>query len=366
MMPDMPRPRPPFLQRMVNRHGAVVWYVRQGRGPRVRVRGEYGTPEFLANYEAALRGEAVTKTKAAAGTLAWLIDRYRESGAWTRLSIATRRQRENIFKHIIASAGTKPFARIDRKAVVAGRDRRRSTPSAARHFVQTMRGLFEWAVEADLAKADPTQGVSAPSTKTDGFHVWTIEECEIFEARWPIGTRERLAFDLLLYTGLRRGDAVRLGRPHVRNGKATIRTEKTGEIVTIPILPPLQASIDAAPVGELTFIAAANGRPLKKESFGNWFGDVCRLTGVPGAAHGLRKAGATRAAENGASEAQLDAMYGWRGGRMAALYTRNANRVRLATEASGKLMSEQDRNIYAHTLESGVSIGPKNKAKSDG
>ena len=64
---------------------------------------------------------------------------------------------------------------------------------------------------------------------------------------------------------LRLGDAVRLGRPRVKNGIATIRTEKTGQVVVIPILPPLQASIEAGSIGELTFIASKNRRPMTKE-----------------------------------------------------------------------------------------------------
>jgi integrase len=85
-----------------------------------------------------------------------------------------------------------------------------------------------------------------------GDHVWTDDECAAIEARWPRGTRERLAFDLLLYTGSRRGDAVRLGWRHVRNGVATIRTEKTDQRVTITVLPPLLEPINAGSIGELT------------------------------------------------------------------------------------------------------------------
>ncbi|MEI9901164.1 MAG: hypothetical protein WDN31_14625 [Hyphomicrobium sp.] len=51
-----------------------------------------------------------------------------------------------------------------------------------------------------------------------GHHTWTSEELEQFEARHPIGTKARLAFGLLIYTGVRRSDVVRLGRQHVRDG----------------------------------------------------------------------------------------------------------------------------------------------------
>lgn len=356
----MPRPRPPHLHREISRHGRATWYVRVGKGPRVRIKAEYGSREFQAAYDAAKRGEVSrpqTKNNRV-GSLAWLIDRYREGAAWANLSAATRKQRENIFRPIIMSVGQEPFNNINRKAIVAGRDRRRDTPNAARHFVQTMRGLFQWALEADHVKDDPTRGIKLVRPATDGFHVWTDAECEQFERAWQVGTRERLAYDVLLYTGLRRGDAVRLGRPHVTNGVITLRTEKTGERVELPILPPLQASIGAAPTGDLTFIATAAGKPWRKESFGNWFREACKKAGVPGSAHGLRKAGATRAANNGATVAQLEAIFGWRGGGMASLYTRQADRTRLAGEGMGKMIGEK-RNTYSRTHAKGAGESGK-------
>jgi hypothetical protein len=86
----MPRPRPPHLQRQVTRHGKAVWYVRIGKGPRVRITAEFGTSEFDAEYQAAICGRPRQKKGApATGTLAWLVARYREVGAWTNLSPAT-------------------------------------------------------------------------------------------------------------------------------------------------------------------------------------------------------------------------------------------------------------------------------------
>jgi integrase len=348
---DMPRPRPPYLISETTRHGRRVWYVRQGKGPRIRIRGAYGTQEFTAAYQAALKGGAPPAPgKFNANTLGWLTERYRESAAWAELSVATRRQRECILRAVCKTAGTESVSKITKAVIQQGIERRRK--HAARHFLQTMRGTFEWALSAQHVDHDPTAGLKTIRPETEGYHVWTEEECAIFEARWPLGTRERLAFDVLLYTGLRRGDAVRLGRPHVKNGIATIRTEKhpknkPGEIVMLPILPPLQASIDAGPCGDLTFICGENRRPMKKESFGNWFAEVCDLTGVPGRAHGLRKCGATRAANNGATDAQLEAMFGWkRGSKEAAVYTRQADRARLAKQGSQTLLPDS----YSRTL----------------
>src|SRR6516165_4699165 len=102
----MPRPRPPHLRLEKTRHGRRVWYFRLGNGPRIRIKGDYGSPEFQAAYEAALKGDQVARAPAARfGSLAWLIARYREVDAWRSLSPATRRQRENIFKEVLRSAG---------------------------------------------------------------------------------------------------------------------------------------------------------------------------------------------------------------------------------------------------------------------
>ena len=138
MIDDMPRPRPPYLLRETSRHGAVVWYFRRGDGPRIRIRGEYGSPEFMAAYHAAASGQAAAgpeKGRDAPETLAWLIARYRQSAAWAALSMATRRQRENIFLHVIKSAGRFPYASITRGDIAAGRDRRAETPAAANNYL---------------------------------------------------------------------------------------------------------------------------------------------------------------------------------------------------------------------------------------
>ena len=57
--------------------------------------------------------------------------------------------------------------------------------------------------------------------------------------------------------------------------------------------------MDAGPIGDLAFICGAKGGPLTKESFGNMFSKAARAAGVNKSAHGVRKIGATRAAENG-------------------------------------------------------------------
>ena len=338
----MPRKRPPYLLREETRHKTVVWYVRKGKGPRTRIDGVYGSPEFMAAYHAAVAGNPlpVARKQKASGSLAWLLDRYRESSAWDKLSAATRRQRDNIFSHVISQSGSQPFRDISKQNIINAREKRKDTPSQARNFLDAMRGLFRWAVKNEHLSADPTEGVeNIARPKNDGFAVWTEAEVDRYERKWPVGTKERVWLDVLLYTGLRRGDAVRIGWQHVVDGVATITTEKSGHTVevTLELLPTLLATLSAGPVGDETFICGGRGKALTKETFGNDFREACRAAKVEKSAHGLRKMGATRAANAGATVAQLEAIFGWTGGAMASLYTRGADRRRLAKEAISKL-----------------------------
>ena len=125
MIADMPRPRPPHLHRETTRHGKAEWYVRVGKRPRIRFKSQYGAPQCDADYQAAINGERpVGGNVARTGSLEWLIARYREAPTWLALSLATRRQRENILRQVAKSAGREPYGAITERTIIAGRDRR--------------------------------------------------------------------------------------------------------------------------------------------------------------------------------------------------------------------------------------------------
>jgi integrase len=356
----MPRPRPPHLHREANRHGTVVWYVRVGKGPRIRIRAAYGTPEFEEAYQAAIQGERRRGTaKATRGTLKWLFDLYRQTTAWTDLAQSTRYKREKIMMRVLHTAGHQMVSAINEAHVIAGRERRAATPASAQAFIDTLHGLFKWAVSVKLAASDPTLNVKVKtkSKRKGGYPPWTDEDMAKFEARWARGTRERVIFDILAYTGLRIGDVAILGRQHlkqrtividgqpVRRTVISIDSEKTGMRVELPLLPQLKATLDDGPTGDLAFLVTRRGTPWTKAALGTEFVAAARAAGVVGkSAHGMRKAAATRAAENGATERELEAIFGWSGGRMATLYTKSANRSRLAAGAIGKLDRAETEN----------------------
>lgn len=337
-MADMPIQLPPHVHVQRSRHGKVVFYFRRGHGKRTRLPPPTDK-RFETIYAQCLAGQAprYEETKLGVETLGWLAQQWRQSSDWLQTSIATRKQRENILKHVLEKNGTAPFRAIKAAHIRQGREDRMATPAAANNFLKTMRALFRWAKDAQHVAENPAEGVRFLKVETDGFLPWTLEDVALYRARWPLGTRQRLAFEVLFNTGLRRGDAVRLGRQHVRDGIAFIKAEKTGVDLTIPVNATLREAIEAGPVGGMAFIAAENGRPLTKESFGNFFRDWCAAAGVKASAHGIRKLAASRLAEMGGSEEELQAYFGWQSVGQSSVYTKAASRKAKALNAARKL-----------------------------
>ena len=350
----MPKPNLPFLHRHVSRHGKPAYYVKlssRERGRGTRINGQYRSEQFMIQYHSAVRGTPITSTlliaKDGKGSVAWLINLYRHSRDWCELlSAGTRKQRGPILKQIENAAGDLPIAAITRKKIEEGMSAR--TPNQGRHFKNTASALFKWAAEHELYDRNPTDGIKITRGDGEGHQPWPIELIEQFEQRWPLGTKQRLLFDVFLHVGLRRGDAARLGKQHIRNGIIHLMTEKSGGTMPIyvPVHPALAASIAACPSPGLAIIAKDGGTHYSKESLGNAFREAVALAGIPVSkkgsdekgysAHGLRKASATIAAESGATESELNAMFGWSGYQMAQLYTKKADRKRLAARALAK------------------------------
>lgn len=189
--------------------------------------------------------------------------------------------------------------------------------------------------EIDLVQHNPARDVSYITTSSEGFHTWSIGEVLQFIERHPIGSKAYLALCLLLFAGGRRSDAVLFGRQHLQGAWIRYTQHKGRNLkpmtLEVPVLPALRAAIDACPNQNLTFLVTDYGKPFTSNGFGNWFKDRCRDASLPHcSAHGLRKAGAALAAENGATERQLMAMFGWRTAKMAEHYTRKADQKRLA------------------------------------
>lgn len=341
-----------YIVEDVDRHGNVRLYFWRRPGRKIRIREPIGTPAFATRYHELLHAAPDAHQAAprlAPGSFAWLVNRYTHSADLAALDAATRRNRVAILTHCCAEplapgdavtfAGF-PADRMTTKALRILRDRKAATPAAALNRVKALRALFKWALASELVTANPARDLERPRLRSSGHRPWTLEDVAAFEARHPVGSMPRLAFAIMLFTGMRRSDAAQLGRQHIKGGWISKPQHKnrvaSPQRIEIPILPELAEIIAATPSGTLTLVTNSDGQPFTVESFGNWFRKCCRqagLTGVP--SHGLRKAGATRAAERGATSQQLMAVFGWKSLSEAELYTRSAERKRLAADAMG-------------------------------
>lgn len=334
-----------YLYEDVDRHGNVRVYFWRGKGhPKIRIRALPGDAEFDREYQQAFgrSGTGSTATTADPSSFRWLCERYYVSPKFLSLAEATRRVRRRVLEDICRQAGTFRYAAMRPQDVAKLRDQKATTPEAANSRVKALRQLFSWASDPEyrLADSNPARDVKfLRPNNPDGFEPWAEADVAKFEARHSIGTKPRLALDLLLCTGVRISDAVRLGPQMERDNKlyfteAKGRARKTKHHV-MPVLPALRVSIDAIPTGHLVYLATENGQPYSVKGFGNWFSRQIRMAGISGkSAHGLRKLAAIRWAEMGATEAQLQAWFGWTTAKQSAVYTRAVNRERLEAETA--------------------------------
>jgi integrase len=336
----MKRRNPPFVHEYKNRHGTIVHYLRRPGHKKVRLRVPEGvlpwSPRFMAVYDAALAETPAPQTigRLVPGTVNAAMAGYLPMFG-KGLAKSTQRNRHAILERFREQHGDKRVAMMHTTALQNILNSK--SPAAARNWRRTLRGFIDYCLAQNLIKVDPLAGIKLVQLKSKGHHPWEAVECDQYEARHPLGTRPRLAYELLLQAGQSRCDVVRMGRQHIRNGLMTMTRQKTGVAFNVEVMPRLQAAIDAMPGDKnLTFLVTAQGKPFTAAGFGNWFRDRCNEAGLPArcTSHGLRKAAATYLAEQGATDHQLMAWFGWTSISQAQGYTKAANRKRMARSAA--------------------------------
>lgn len=348
----------PYLRSYRDRHGKLrVEYRRGGRV--IPIRAMLGSLEFQVAYDDAKAQfdqpqQPTIERSPKIGTLRWLCVEFFGSAEFEQLAPSTQRARRQVLESILTEATRPdaphrfadfPLARLVPDHIRVLRDRKRTYPQAANIRVKVLRSLFKWALENNKGgmRVNPARDVPKLKGEGDGYHVWSEQERSQFEARHALGSKARLAYALLFHTGQRRSDIVRLGRQHVRNGNLCFTQQKNRRrkpvTLELPILSELQQVLDVSPVGDLTFLVNDYGKPFTVAGFGNWFRERCNEAALKDcSAHGLRKAAATVAAENGATAHELMSIFGWLSIHEAERYTRTAERKKLAARAMGRLV----------------------------
>lgn len=348
----MKRWLPLYVSRFADRHGRWRYRYRRKGFATYYFKAEPGTEAFRHEYTACERGEAapaieVGSGRAALGSFDDLLSRYYQSpdfldpGERTRVVYrgVLERWRDTKGKNGVRFGAimVRDLQAAHVEKMMAAKSHHRT---AANMLRKRLSALMKFAVRIGMAQANPVAATRPFRVTGGGFHTWTEEEIGAYEARHPVGSKARLALDLMLWTGQRGGDARVMGPGQVRDKRLTVTQEKTGAIVSLPILPALAASILATPSGGLVFLLSEHGRPYSRKGFGNKMRQWCDEAALPNcSAHGLRKAAARRFAEAGCSNQEIKSWTGHTTDSEVARYTAAASQELLSDAAADKLMA---------------------------
>ena len=346
----MKRRKNPFpgVNTVEDRHGKLRHRLRRTiRGCTVDVYlpGPYGSTEFRSAYEEACEGARVARLRAKPGTFRYLVATYREAPAFRNLAVTTRRDKSTRLDWIIEAIGEARYAAMQPRHVEALMAKK-GGPAAANRLRKDLSQLYRFAAKRlGYAGQNPASLADAHKERTKGFHTWTDDEIEIFRAKFATGTKARLALEILLGTGASRQDAAALTRANIRGDRLLYRRGKTGQEVDLPILPELATELSLIPRTQMVLLA--HGHEAKSYSatpLGNWFRDRCKEAGLAECtSHGLRKAGARRLAEAGATEWEVMAFLAHRTAKEASRYVAAANRSKLTTSGMAKLGTKPEQ-----------------------
>lgn len=364
MKSTVPRRRflPEFVTRYKDRHGKERLRFRRKGFVGGHFHAALGTEAFRAEYRAFMDAgiAPVAGDRAAPGTINDLVTRYFAVPERLGPTAATQHRVRLILARFREEHGSKRVAKLTFEhveTIVSARVAKRQVgkrveggTSAARVLRKELVRLFDFAVKARMIAVNPAAQSARVkrTTASTGFHTWTEDEIAAFRAHYQLGTKARLAMELMLWTGQRRGDAIRMGRQHIRDGRLHYDARKTGKAAGIPVAPQLLEAIVAMPArAGLCFLLTEHGRPFSDAGFGNWFRERCDEAGLPQCtAHGLRKAMMRRLAEFGVSQQGIKAVSLHSGDAEVAVYTRAADQQRMAETAIRALAAwERGRDV---------------------
>ena len=351
---------PEWVSEFRDRHGKPRYRFRRKGFDQYLFKCAPGTEGFRQEYQACVQGLAAAPTapggsRAKPGSFDDLVARYYRSPDFLDPGDRTRevyrgvidRWRETIGKNG-RRYGDSMVRDLQSRHVEAMMAEMLPHRTAANMLRKRLSALMKFAIRQGVAATNPVLATRPYKVESDGFHTWTEEEIAQFQERHPIGTKARLAFDLMLWTGQRGGDARVMGPQHVRAKRLTVTQEKTGATVSLPILAPLAESIMATRSGAMVFLLSEHGKPFSRKGFGNKFRQWCDEAGLLHcSAHGLRKAAARRFAEAGCSNQQIKSWTGHTTDSEVARYTAAVDQAMLS-DAAAELLMANLRNRLAN------------------
>jgi integrase len=338
-MHDMAKLKLKYINEYIDRTGKLRRYFKRSGKQLGPLPGDVGSEEFMAAYAAYLAEKPVAAVRSMhSDSLHKLVVDFYGGRMFTDLKPSTRQLYKYALEPLLKEHGhrsaTLMTAENAEKIInTIGATR----PGMGNLTRAVMRRVMAFAVKTKRRKDNPMLAVEA--FKVGEHHTWTDAELKQFENKWRLGTRERLAFSLMLYTAQRVGDVAKMNRADIAQGMIYVRQEKTGAEIWIPIHPELEKAMKACPAKGLTLIGDPNGRPIKRAALSGLMRRAIKEAGLPSrcVSHGLRKASMRRLAEADGTAKQIAAISGHATLKEIERYTKAADQKKLARAAMQKL-----------------------------
>ncbi len=342
-----------YLHHFVDRHGHERWYFRR-HGKRTALPGGPGSAEFQEAYLAAVNEMPAARRPRVVAvrgrSFRDLSTRYFASANYLNLSRSSRINYKRVIDGFCEEHGHRLVAECRREHIDKIIGKMVAKPGAAIVLLKRIRTLVKYAVALGWIEHDPTLG--ARSFRSREIHTWTEAELEKYEARWLVGSKQRLAYALLLYTAQRGSDVRRMVWPDIagdciRVAQQKVAHEERDESLVIPLHLELRKVLAVAERTDVAILVTEFGRPFSSKGFGNFVSAAIQAAELPSncKAHGLRKAAARRLAEAGCTEKQIMAITGHKTLAEVGRYTRAADQRQLARQA----MEKQGGNVEVAT-----------------
>ncbi|WP_165790810.1 tyrosine-type recombinase/integrase [Pleomorphomonas carboxyditropha] len=330
------------IDRFKDRHGITRFYFRPPGGKRIPLPDE-SDPGFLAAYEAAQASTAPVEKKAkvrgAEGTFDRLAYDYYRSTDFLGLKPSTQAKNRGLIDRFCEEHGKRLVRQMTRQNVSTIIGKKASTPAGANNLLKILNMLLRFGIANGYRTDNPAAGVK--KFKQGTYHTWTEDEIEQFEAKWPIGTPERFAFALHLYTGQRRSDVCKMTWAAYDAARNTIDVaqDKTEAKLTISVHKDLRAVLDVTPRRHMVMLPTMSGKARSVAGYGNWLADAIGAAKLPDRCvlHGVRKAAARRLAEAGCSANEIMSITGHKTLSEVERYTKEAGQKALSKAAIVRL-----------------------------
>lgn len=362
-MTDMANIDLPYIEKNKSRHDTMRYYLRIDGKRICRLPNNISSEEFTEAYwkarkaaEKAVQREEpaqrLSRLEVKPNSFKWLSLAYMKSQAFTSLDATTQAKRRSIIEAMwdeTLSAtdsrrfGEMPMSKMDVGNITALRDRKKDTPFAADERLKVLRQVFDTKDPAGKPYAvNHARLVESFRAQTDGHATATPEELEKFIAHHGTQSKAVLYLAIGMYTGLRVSDIAVLGPQHRRRDMFKLRLFKnrnrTPVDIELVIHPILEGVLATHKITDLTYLVTDYGKPFSVKGLGNRIADWFKQAGLPHlTSHSVRKGAATDAAHNEATDSMLEAMFGWKDGKTSKIYTRQAERARLARQTVAKV-----------------------------